>query len=206
MKKPSSVITAILVASAAALYAAPQTFDFKDPKGVNNATFKLDAPLETITGSANGVSGTLTVDPENPAATKGLIVVDAKTLHVENPVMKEHMHGKEWLDTATNGEISFTVGSLSDVKKSGDTVEAMVKGTFSLKGMQKEITVPAKVTMLPGKLADRTMGKMKGDLLVVRTTFTIKRSDFGINPAAPADKVADEIEISLAVAGASPVE
>ena len=34
--------------------AAPQTFDFKDPKGVNNAVFKLDAPLEAISGNATG--------------------------------------------------------------------------------------------------------------------------------------------------------
>ena len=37
--------------------AAPLTFDFKDPKGVNNAVFKLDAPLEAINGSANGILG-----------------------------------------------------------------------------------------------------------------------------------------------------
>ena len=41
----------IPVALAAAAHAAPQTFDFKDPKGVNNVVFKLDAPLEAITGS-----------------------------------------------------------------------------------------------------------------------------------------------------------
>ena len=34
----------------------PMDFDFKDPKGVNNATFKLDAPLEAINGSATTVS------------------------------------------------------------------------------------------------------------------------------------------------------
>ena len=55
--------------------AAPQTFDFKDPKGVNNAVFKLDAPLEAINGSANGISGTVTFDPANPGATTGKIVV-----------------------------------------------------------------------------------------------------------------------------------
>ena len=37
--------------------AEPQTFDFKDPKGVNNAVFKLDAPLEAINGNATGISG-----------------------------------------------------------------------------------------------------------------------------------------------------
>ena len=82
--------------------------------------------------------------------------------------------------------------------------EATVEGKFTLKGVTKPVSVPAKVTLLPGKLADRTNGKMKGDLIVVRSTFTIKRSDYGINPGAPVDKVSDEIEISLALAGASP--
>jgi polyisoprenoid-binding protein YceI len=39
--------------------------------------------------------------------------------------------------------------------------------------------------------------------LVSRSTFTIKRSDFGINPSAPQDKVSDEIELTLSVAGAA---
>ena len=53
-------ITTLLasIGLATAVFAAPQTFDFKDPKGINNAGFKLDAPLESINGSANGVSGT----------------------------------------------------------------------------------------------------------------------------------------------------
>jgi polyisoprenoid-binding protein YceI len=186
------------------LKADPQTFDFKDPKGVNNATFTLDAPLETITGSANGVSGTVTINAANPAETKGTITIDAATLHVENPVMKEHMHSDKWLNSAAHKEITFTLASLEDVKQTGDVVEATVKGTFTLLGKEKEISVPAKVTLLPGKLAARSNGQMEGDLMVIRTTFVIKRSDFGINPEAPADKVAEDITINLAIAGASP--
>ena len=53
-----------LLSLATAVYAAPQSFDFKDPKGVNNAVFKLDAPLESINGSANGITGTVSFDPE----------------------------------------------------------------------------------------------------------------------------------------------
>jgi hypothetical protein len=45
---------------------------------------------------------------------------------------------------------------------------------------------------------------MQGDLLVIRANFTIKRSDFGIHPKAPEDKVADTIELTLSIAGASP--
>ena len=200
--KTTLLLTCLLLPFAAP--AAEQTFDFKDPKGVNTARFTLDAPLETISGSANGVSGTLTIDPAKPEATKGSIVIDAKTLSVENAMMKEHMLGAEWLDVAKNPTISFTVSGLSEFKMDGEKATAKVKGKFSLKGVEKEISVPATVTLLKDKLGARTGGKMQGDLMVIRTEFIIKRADYGINPKAPADKVAEDIVISLAIAGSSP--
>ena len=183
-------------------FAAPQTFDFKDPKGVNNAVFKLDAVLEATQGSANGVSGTVTFDPENPAATKGRIVVTAASLHVPNPMMKEHLQGKDWMDVAKYPEITFDARELKNVKVSGDTTTADAVGALTIKGVAKEITAPVKLTYLKDKLAQR-VPNMKGDLLVVRTTFTIKRTDFGINPSAPEDKVSNEIELALSIAGAA---
>lgn len=198
------IVFSSLIALSSAVFAAPQTFDFKDPKGVNHAKFTLDAPLETISGAAHGVSGTITIDPEKPEATSGTVTVDTASLHVDNAMMKEHMLGAEWLDAAKNPAITFTVKSLKDYSMKDNKANATVVGTFSLKGVEKEISAPATVTMLPGKLGDRTGGKMQGDLAVIRTTFTIKRSDYGINPKAPTDKVSDEIEVSLAIAGASP--
>ena len=65
-----------------AALAAPEAFDFKDPKGVNNAAFKLDAPLEAVNGNATGISGTVTFDPADPAATQGKIVVASSSLHL----------------------------------------------------------------------------------------------------------------------------
>jgi len=196
-----SILT--LTALAGTALAGPLTFDFKDPKGVNNAVFKLDAPLEAITGSANGVSGKVTFDPANPGATSGKIVIDAKTLMVPNGMMKDHMHGEQWMDTAKHGEITFEAKSLKNVKTQGEVTTGDLTGLFTLKGQAKEITVPVKLTYLKGKLGQRTPN-MKGDLLVIRSTFTIKRADFGINPAAPQDKVADEIELTLSIAGAAP--
>ena len=200
----TTLLLAAVILPLASTNAAEQTFDFKDPKGVNTARFMLDAPLESISGNANGVSGTLTIDPAKPEATKGSIVIDAKTLSVENAMMKEHMLGKDWLDVATYPTITFTVTGLADFKQEGDVATAKVKGKFSLKGVEKEITVPAKVTFLKDKLGARTGGKMQGDLLVIRTEFTIKRSDYGVNPKAPSDKVAEDVVISLAIAGSSP--
>ena len=187
-----------------AALAAPQTFDFKDPKGVNNAVFKLDAPLEAINGSANGIGGTVTFDPAKPADTQGKIVVAASSLHVPNPMMKEHLHGAQWLDVAKHPEITFEAKSLSNVKTTGDTATADVTGTLTIKGVTKQVTTPVKFTYLKDKLAARTNGQMQGDLLVIRANFAIKRSDFGINPKAPEDKVSDTIELTLSIAGAAP--
>lgn len=182
--------------------AAPQTFDFKDPKGVNNAVFKLDAPLEAIQGSANGISGSVTFDPESGACTQGRIVVTTASLHVPNPMMNQHLHSNQWLDAAKHPEITFETKEFKNVKVNGDNTTAEVVGTLTIKGVSKQLTAPVKLTYLKDKLGQR-VPNMKGDLLVLRSNFTIKRSDFGINPAAPADKVSDDIELALSIAGAA---
>jgi polyisoprenoid-binding protein YceI len=56
---------------------------------------------------------------------------------------------------------------------------------------------------LKDKLSQRVPSQ-KGDLLVIRSTFTIKRSDFGIMPGQMEEKVSDTIELTLSIAGASP--
>jgi polyisoprenoid-binding protein YceI len=185
--------------------AAPINFDFKDPKGVNNVIFKTDAPLESINGVANGITGHVAFDPENPAATSGKIVVAANTMHVGNPTMKEHLHGQMWMDVAKFPEITFELSSLKNVKTDANVTTADANGKLTIKGVTKEITTPVKLTYLKDKLQQRVPGK-KGDLLVVRSNFTIKRGDFGINAAKMEDKVSNEIELSLSVAGTAPTK
>jgi polyisoprenoid-binding protein YceI len=201
MKNPLLTLIGLATLASVAL-AAPQSFDFKDPKGVNNAAFKLDAPLEAIQGSANGIAGLVTFDPEQPALTKGKITVAAASLHVPNPMMKQHLHSSQWMDVAQHSEIVFEARELKNVKTSGDTTTADATGVLTIKGVAKDITVPVKLTYLKDKLGQR-VPNMKGDLLVIRSQFTINRGDFGINPGAPQDKVSDDIELTLSVAGAA---
>ncbi len=196
-------LLAALACMNSALLAAPQTFDFKDPKGVNNAVFKLDAPLEAINGNATGISGTVIFDPVDPAATQGKIIVASSSMHVGNPMQQQHLLSDKWMDAAKHPEISFEAKDFKNVKTNGDTTTADVTGTFTLKGISKEITVPVKLTFLKGKLGQRVPNQ-KGDLLVLRSSFSIKRSDFGIMPGQAEDKVSETIELTLSIAGASP--
>lgn len=184
--------------------AAGTQFDFKDPKGVNTVTFSLDAPLEAIQGTANGISGTVAFDPARPEATRGKIVVAAASMHVPHPTMKEHMHAKDWMDVAGHPELVFEAEGLTDIEKSGDALQGKAKGKLTMKGVTHAVSVPVKLTHLPGKLGARTNGRVQGDLLVLRARFTVKRSDYGINPGAPTDKVSDEVELTLSLAGSAP--
>ena len=184
------------------LNAGPIKFDFKDPKKVNNVVFLLDAPLESINGTAVGVSGTVTFDPAKPAATTGKIVLATSSLHVDNPVMKGHLLDEKWMHASKFPTIEFIVEKMTKVKTSGTTTTATIVGKLTVKGVTKKVTVPVRLTYLKGLLIKRN--RVPGDLLVLRSDFTIKRSDYGINAGINEEKVSDEIELKLRVAGAAP--
>ena len=177
-------------------------FDFRDPKKVNNVVFLMDAPLESINGTATGVSGTVSFDPAKPAATTGKIVLATSSLHVDNPLMKKHMLDEGWMHVSKFPTIEFVVGKMTEVKTSGTTIIATTAGKLTVKGVTKKVSVPVRLTYLKGMLIKRN--RVPGDLLVLRCDFIIKRSDYGINAGNNEEKVSDEIELKLRVAGAAP--
>jgi polyisoprenoid-binding protein YceI len=200
--KQSTLAAALILAAALNTFASPITFDFRDPKGVNNVVFQLDAPLEAINGSASGVSGKVTFDPADPSKVSGKLVVSTSSMHLGNPTQNEHMLGDKWMDAAKFPEITFEAKQAKNVKTSADVTSADVEGILTIKGIAKPVTVPAKITYLKDKLKQRS-GK-EGDLLVIRSKFGIKRADFGLNPGQMEDKVSDTIELTISVAGSAP--
>lgn len=193
-----------LCAGSLLLHAEIKIYDFEDPKGINNVTFLLDAPLESISGNAKGVSGIVTFDSTNPKAVSGSITVETASLVTTNNKLQEHMLGKGWLDAFNHPTITFLAKSISRIEELKDGFKAQLTGDFTLKGVTKELTVPVTFTYLPGMLSKRSNGAMEGDLLVLRSTFTINRSDYGIKPGQNSDKVAEEVELRLSIAGAAP--
>ncbi|TVP79289.1 MAG: YceI family protein [Puniceicoccaceae bacterium] len=195
-------LTATLI-SLVSLGASAKVYDFKDPKGVNNIRFDLDAPLEAISGTGNGITGTISFDPAHPENTTGEIILAAESLIVPNSTMREHLHGADWLNVKKKPSIVFTAASVDHFEQDGNVLKAHVSGSLQLNGTTREVTVPVTFTHLPGRLGDRTRG-LTGDLLVVRASFAVNRSDYGIRPGQNLDTVAEEIQISLALAGAAP--
>jgi polyisoprenoid-binding protein YceI len=194
-----------LSATALLASAATQSFDFKDPKGVNNVQFKLDAPLESITGTGTGISGTVAFDSAAPELITGRIVLDTASLTVGNPLMGEHLRGANWLDVVKYPAIVFELAKIANVHAKGAQIVGDVTGRLTVKGVTKEVTVPVTITLLADKLGARLGNeKLKGDLLVLRTNFEINRSEFDIMPGQATDKVDEIIHLSLSIAGAAP--
>lgn len=183
--------------------AAPIKFDLADPKKVNHATFQLDAPLEAIAGTANGVSGEVTFDPAAPASLRGKVTIVAASLQVPNPTMQEHLHGAMWLDVKSHPEITFETTGVAEVQTRDNVTSAQITGRLTVKGVTRELKIPATFTYLKDKLRARS-GQQDGDILVVRASFVIKRSEFGINAGKFEDKVADDIHLKLSLAGLAP--
>jgi polyisoprenoid-binding protein YceI len=201
MTKLVSLLLPLFVGSG--LVAAPTSFDFKDPKGVNNVVFQLDAPLESINGTATGISGTVLFDPENPASVSGTIVIDTGSMHVGNPTMKNHLHGANWMNVTAHPTMSFEAIRADNVKQEGNNVTADLTGRMTIKGTTREITVPVRLTYLPGMLRQRG-GNVDGDLLVLRSRFTVNLPDYNIDNSRNSERVSSEAEISLSLAGVAP--
>lgn len=186
--------------------AAPQSFDFTDPKGVNAIQFQLDSVLEPIAGTASAISGKVSFDTADVASTAGAIQVGAKSLKVPNNTMTEHLLSAGWINAEQHPDIGFEFVKLDDVKLLGaNKWSASAKGKFTLKGVSKDVTVPVTLSYLPGKAGER-LGKpeLGGDLLVVRGAFSIERADYGIKPGQNEDKVAPTIQLTFGLVGTAP--
>ncbi len=186
--------------------AAPQAFDFKDPKGVNAVTFTLDSVLEPITGTASAVTGLVTFDPAAPGATAGQVSVAASSLKVPNAKMTEHLVGADWVNAEEHPEISFAFTALDEVVNTAENRwTANARGNFTLKGVTRPVSVPVTLAYLPGQFGRRlNKPELGGDLLVVRGAFTIERGDYGIQPGRNEDKVAPAIQLTFALVGGAP--
>lgn len=188
-----------------ALLAAPsvRTFDFADPKGTNTVTIAVDAPIEPVTGIAGGITGSASFDPAHPEKTTGEIRVAVESIQFGNPGYANSVRGY-----ALEGKKFPTLTCKLKKIVSGREVEkGRFKGTvavdFTVKGITKALTIPLDVRYLPGLSKERD-GRTEGDLMVVKTKFAIKRSDFDVAPGLSPLLAPDMVEIGVSLVGIAP--
>ncbi len=165
-------------------------------------TFTSDAPLEHIKASSNKVVGYAVVkDGPTPSIVAAEFRLPIVSFDTGIGMRNEHLQGERWMDAKAHPDVVFTMSSFKDAKpeKEGEgfkTFGGTLVGKMTIKGVTKDMEIPAKVTFRPESAA--TKARAPGDLMAIRCAYTVKMSDFGIgvdDPAKKSGKVADEVAL-----------
>jgi polyisoprenoid-binding protein YceI len=181
------------------------TMSFKLLKNYSRATFKSDAPLETFVGNtaAEGIDGTLSVDPARPQDAKGNVKVDMNTVRTGIDKRDADMRGKPYLETDTeaNRWVTFEIKNveIAGPLEPGKTVPAKVRGVLTVKQKPVERVVDATVTYI--KLTQEQVEAQKrfgfaSDNIKVRATFGTTFTDHAMQvPQLWFLKVANDLQL-----------
>src|SRR5687768_9753484 len=71
--------------------------------------FTSVAPLETIKGAAKGLTGDVSIDVGNLAATTGTISLPVANIRTNLELRDTHLAGPDWLDAGKFKEITFKI-------------------------------------------------------------------------------------------------
>lgn len=140
-------------------------------------------------------SGTLTIDPKNPAAAKVDITIPVSKVTTASAGLTGHL-----LKAGENGKAADFFGAApadarfvsTQVTLDDDGDEAKVVGNLTLNGVTKPVTLDVELT----GAGNNPMSKKA--TLGFEAETTIKRSDFNINYGIP--MVSDEVELEITVA------
>lgn len=164
-------------------------------------TFTSDAPLEHIKGTSNQVVGYVVVaEGENGGfdIVSGAFRLPVKSLDTGIPTRNEHLQGEKWLNAASNPDVTYVIANVTrpnEVKKDEafTTYSARIVGEMTVNGRSDKLSTGARITRMPE--SENTRARAPGDLMAIRCSFKVKLDDYGIDPGAGGDKVANEIEI-----------
>ena len=196
---------AALVMVLAAGQVQADSMSFKVLPNSSRATFKSDAPLETFVGNtaAEGVAGTLTVDPASPQAATGTIKVDMNLVKTGIEKRDADMRGKNYLDTEVeaNRWVSFEIKSveIAGPLEPGKTVPAKVKGVLTVKQKPVERVADATITWIkltPEQVEAQKRFGFTADNIKVRAKFATTFTDHGLQiPQILFYKVSNDIQL-----------
>lgn len=142
-----------------------------------------------VYGRFNDISGTINVDRlSDPGKLDITVEIKSKSFDTNNKKRDRHVAGPEFLNAKKHPTINFKGRS---VKKLEDG-KFELQGKLTLLGVSKDLTVIFQQTGLV-KIS-RTEYRLGGEV-----TFTIKRSEFGMDQMIP--DVADEVTVIVNLEG-----
>jgi polyisoprenoid-binding protein YceI len=93
--------------------------------------------VTTVRGKFGGVTGTLTLDEENPANSGGTITVDASTVNSNFEARDNHLKSPDFFDVATYPSITFTA---TKVEPAGAS-DYRITGDLTIRDVTRSVTL-----------------------------------------------------------------
>ncbi|OGK88139.1 MAG: hypothetical protein A2X52_21620 [Candidatus Rokubacteria bacterium GWC2_70_16] len=171
----------------------------------SRATYKTDAPLETIVGTTAGagLSGALTLDPAKPQGARGTVKVDLNAVSSGVAKRDEDARSANYLDTGNeaNRHAVFEITSIEvpGALEPGREVAAKVKGLLTIKGKPVETVSEARVTYIkltPEQVEGQKRFGFTSDNIKVRAKVATTFTNHGMQvPQLLFLKVSNEIQL-----------
>jgi polyisoprenoid-binding protein YceI len=139
-------------------------------------------------GRFDKISGTFTLDEQNPSASVIDVVVETGSVDTANAQRDAHLRNADFFDATKYPAIHFVSKKVSRQGNGPYTVA----GDLTLHGVTKPITLEIEATG-SGK---GMMGETRTGL---ETVFNIKRTDFGMEKMV--GPIADEVRLMVAIEG-----
>lgn len=172
------------------------------PAHSGQVTFVSDAPIERIVGTTDKIVGYVVAGIADGAPT-GSILAGGFRLPVRSfdsgiDMRNGHMMQPEFLDAEKFPEITFEVTGSRDVVEveRGDgftTYSLTLTGNMTIRDVTMPMAVPATVTLMPA--SDTTRNAGPGDVMALRSAYTVNRTRFGVGVDFVNPELTDDIAL-----------
>jgi len=161
-------------------------------------TFTSDAPLEHIKGTSNDVVGYAVWKNPSEGLVAGEFHLPVRSMETGIPLRDQHMASQNWLYAEQHPNIIFDLKDSRNVSVDRETdafttYSMTLIGDMTIRGETRQLEIPATVTVMPE--SDRTRQRFPGDLMAIRTNYTVELSNYGVSHQTVGQKVAETIEL-----------
>ncbi|MCJ2088947.1 YceI family protein [Methylobacterium sp. E-005] len=193
-----SILASGLLALLVATPALAQTPPTRDPAQIQAGTYAVDPGhtqvgwrvshmgFSNYTGGFSDVSGTLELQPKNPAAAKLSVKIPVASVTTTSAKLTDELKGDQWLDAAKFPDMTFVSTKVAPAGKD----HAKVTGDLTLHGVTKPVTLD--VTLVGAGVNPLSKKYTVG----FEATGTLKRSEFGVKTYVPL--IGDELHLTIA--------
>ena len=193
-----SILASGLLALLVATPVLAQTPPTRDPAQIQAGTYAVDPGhtqvgwrvshmgFSNYAGGFSDVSGTLELQPKNPAAAKLSVKIPVASVTTTSAKLTDELKGDQWLDAAKFPDMTFVSTKVAPAGKD----HAKVTGDLTLHGVTKPV-------MLDVTLVGAGVNPLSKKYTVgFEATGTLKRSEFGVKTYVPL--IGDELHLTIA--------